>query len=397
MLWALSVVALVTAAALRAGAFSALRIPRADALKDAAEGKPGAAVVGRLLEQREQISPAVNAIHSALLLVAAIPAAWLVGRSRQGASVAWALTALTISLWLTADYIPRALGRWRPRTLAYRLAPLVRVSVRWGAAANDLLADEEEVLTDGEEVDEEEEQEERELISSVLDFTDAIVREVMVPRADMITIDRTAGLPELAALAEEHGFSRFPLVSGDDGEIVGTVLAKDVLGAFAAGRPIDTVEQFRRDVVFVPETKRVPDLLREMQASKTHLGIVVDEFGDITGLVTIEDLLEELVGEIADEHDEIEQMIVANEDGSFLVDGRLDVSELATSLGATLPDEEWDTVGGLVLGLAGRVPEPGEEFEVNGLLLRVVELQGRRVSQVEVRRQPAVVSHESQV
>ncbi len=397
MLWAISVIALVAAAALRAGAFSALRIPRADALKDAAEGKSGAAVVGRLLEQREQISPAVNAVHSALLLVAAVPAAWLVGRSMQGATVAWALLALTISLWLTADYIPRALGRWRPRTLAYRLAPLLRVSVRWGAAANDLLADEEEPSSNGEELDEEEEQEERELISSVLDFTDAIVREVMVPRADMITIDRKAGLTELAALAEEHGFSRFPLVDGPDGEIVGTVLAKDVLGAFAAGRPIDTVEQFRRDVVFVPETKRVPDLLREMQASKTHLGIVVDEFGDITGLVTIEDLLEELVGEIVDEHDEIEQMIVPLDNGSYLVDARLDVPELAAALGATLPDDEWDTVGGLVLGLAGRVPEPGEQFEINGLSLRVIELQGRRVSQVEVRRQPAEVSRETQV
>jgi CBS domain containing-hemolysin-like protein len=156
------------------------------------------------------------------------------------------------------------------------------------------------------------------------------------------------------------------------------------------------VEQFRRDVVFVPETKRVPDLLREMQASKTHLGIVVDEFGDITGLVTIEDLLEELVGEIVDEHDEIEQMIVPLDDGSYLVDARLDVSELAASLGATLPDDEWDTVGGLVLGLAGRVPETGEEFEINGLNFRVIELQGRRVSQVEVRRQPAVASRENQ-
>jgi len=395
MLWTISILALLAAAALRAGAFSVLRIPRADALRDAAEGKSGAEVVGRLLEQREQISPAVNAIHSALLLATAIPATWLVSRSMQGATVAWALLALVLSLWLTGDYIPRALGRWRPRTLAYGLAPLVRVAVRWGAAANDLLADEEEVVSNGEEIDEEEEQEERELISSVLDFTDTIVREVMVPRADMITIDRRAGLSELAALAEEHGFSRFPLVDEPDGEIVGTVLAKDVLGAYAAGRPFDTVEEFRRDVVFVPETKRVPDLLRDMQASKTHLGIVVDEFGDITGLVTIEDLLEELVGEIVDEHDEVEQMIVPNDDGSYLVDARLDVSELAAALGVNLPDDEWDTVAGLVLGLAGRVPEEGEEFEINGLRLRVVELQGRRVSDVEVRRQAAAVSREN--
>jgi CBS domain containing-hemolysin-like protein len=267
--------------------------------------------------------------------------------------------------------------------------------VRWGAAANDLLVDEVEIPSNGEVVDEEEEQEERELISSVLDFTDTIVREVMVPRTDMVTIDRSAGIAGLAALAEEHGYSRFPLTDGPDGEIVGTVLAKDVLGAYAAGRPFETIAEFRRDVVFIPETKKVSDLLREMQVSKTHLGIVVDEFGDITGLVTIEDLLEELVGEIVDEHDEVEQMIVRNDDGSYLVDARLDVSELAEAVGVSLPDEEWDTVAGLVLGLAGRVPEEGEEFEINGLRLRVLRLQGRRVAEVEVRRLPASVSHES--
>jgi CBS domain containing-hemolysin-like protein len=396
MLEAVMILALIAAAALRAGAFSVLRIARADALRDAAEGRSGAAVVARLLEQRENISPAVNAVHSALLLIAAVPAAWLASRRPGGgAAVAWSILALVVGLWLTADYIPRALGRWRPRVVAYRLAHLVRVAVRWGAAANDLLVDEEEIPSNGEEVDEEEEQEERELISSVLDFTDTIVREVMVPRTDMVTIDRSSGIAGLAALAEEHGYSRFPLTDGPDGEIVGTVLAKDVLGAYAAGRPFETIDEFRRDVVFIPETKKVSDLLREMQVSKTHLGIVVDEFGDITGLVTIEDLLEELVGEIVDEHDEVEQMIVRNDDGSYLVDARLDVSELAETVGVSLPDEEWDTVAGLVLGLAGRVPEEGEQFEINGLRVRVLRLQGRRVAEVEVRRLPASVSRES--
>ncbi len=395
MLWVVGTLALIAAAALRAGAFAVLRVARADALRDAAEGKAGAAVVASLLEQREQISPAVNAIHSALLLTAAVPAAWLASRRAEEGVVVWSMLGLVVGLWLTADYVPRALGRWRPRMLAYRLAHLVRVAVRWGAAANDLLVDEEEVLSNGEEVDQEEQEEERELISSVLDFTDTIVREVMVPRADMVTIDRNSGVAGLAALAEEHGFSRFPMADGVDGDIVGTVLAKDVLGAYAAGRPFATIDEFRRDVVFVPETKKVADLLREMQASKTHLGIVVDEFGDITGLVTIEDLLEELVGEIVDEHDEDEQLIVRNDNGSFLVDARLDVSELAEALGVSLPDEEWDTVAGLVLGLAGRVPEEGEDFEINGLRLRVLRLQGRRVAQVEAWRLPASVSPES--
>lgn len=386
-----AVVALLLAAAVRAGGFAILRIPRADALRDAAEGKRGAATVARLLDHRDRLPPAINAVHSGLLLVAAVPLTWLVARQLDGPGTLWAMVTLVVGLWLIGDFLPRALGRWRPRTTAYRLAPLVRIAVRWGIAANELLADEEEANGNGEEEDEEDEEEERELISSVLEFTDTIVREVMVPRTSMVTIDANASVTDLASLAREHGFSRFPIVQGPDGEITGMVLTKDVLGAYATGQRINSIKDFRREVEFVPETKHVSDLLREMQASKTHLGVVVDEFGDITGLVSIEDLLEELVGEISDEHDEEEQLITLNEDGSYLVDARLDVAELEGSLGVELPDDEWDTVAGLVLGLAGRVPEEGEEFEINGLSLKVKRLQGRRVAEVEVRRTPTSV------
>jgi len=170
------------------------------------------------------------------------------------------------------------------------------------------------------------------------------------------------------------------------------VLTKDVLGAHAAGQSVKEIGDFAREITFVPETKRASDLLREMQASKAHLAVVVDEFGDIVGLVSIEDLLEELVGEITDEHDVDEEMIKDNRDGSYLVDARADVSELAGALGVKLPDDEWDTVGGLVLGLAGRLPEQGEKFEINGLLIEVVRLQGRRVAEVSVRRASPVAA-----
>ncbi|HUO47092.1 MAG TPA: hemolysin family protein [Acidimicrobiia bacterium] len=389
------VVALIAAAAVRAGGFAILRIPRADALRDAAEGRSGAHTVARLLENRDDLPPAINAVHSALLLGSAVPLTWSIAEEVRGAGVIWALWALVIGLWLLGDFLPRAVGRFRPRMVAYRLAPLVRVVVRWGVAANEILADEEEMASNGEDEDQEDEEEERELISSVLEFTDTLVREVMVPRTDMVTIDRGAGVAELAALAAEHGYSRFPLTNGSDSEIAGMVLTKDVLGAFAAGKTVDTIDEFRREVAFVPETKHVSDLLREMQATKNHLGIVVDEFGDITGLVTIEDLLEELVGEISDEHDEIEELVINNGDGSLLVDARLDVSELEEILGVELPDEEWDTVAGLVLALAGRVPEEGEEFEVNGLNLKVLRVQGRRVAEVEVRGMTTSVGREA--
>ncbi|HKX76076.1 MAG TPA: hemolysin family protein [Acidimicrobiia bacterium] len=389
------VLALLAAAAVRAGGFSVTQIPRADAIRDSAEGKRGAGTVARLLERRDQLSPAINAVHSALLIAAAVPLAWLVVGDTAGVGTIWSMLALGLGLWLLADFLPRTVARYRPRPVAYRLAPLLRVVVRWGRAANEFLVDEEEPGNGIDPEDEEDEEEERELISSVLEFTDTLVREVMVPRTDMVTIDRGAGVAELAALAAEHGYSRFPLTDGSDGEITGMVLTKDVLVAHAAGNHVQSVDEFRREIAFVPETKHVSELLREMQASKNHLGIVIDEFGDIAGLVTIEDLLEELVGEISDEHDEVEELVTSNSDGSYLVDARLDVNDLGDLVGVELPNGEWDTVAGLVLAQAGRIPEVGEEFVVNGLNFKVLRLQGRRVSEVEVRPAPSGVGQET--
>ena len=376
------------AAALRAGLTSALRTPRADALRDAAEGNKGADRIARLLEDRDSIHPSINAVHSVLLLTAAVPAAWLVTRRVTGAGLVVSLLALVLMIWLVGDYLARGFGRARSRTLAYRLAPLLVTTTRWGRAANEFVS-EGDAGAEGDSMSpaqNEEEEEERDLIDSVLEFTDTIVREVMVPRADMITVDRHTDVASLAELTAEHGFSRYPLSEGPDGDVIGVVLTKDVLGAHAAGHEVTEVGDFMRPALFVPETKRASDLLREMQTSKAHLAVVIDEFGDISGLVSIEDLLEELVGEITDEHDTEEQLIWANDDGSFIVDARTDISELKNTLSTDLPDEEWDTVGGLVLGLAGRVPELGEEFTINGLVFEVVRLQGRRIAEVIVRR-----------
>ncbi len=384
---AISVAALALAAALRAGLTSTLRTPRADAIRDAAEENKGAARIAKLLEDRDSIHPSINAAHSVLLLTAAVPAAWLVTRRVTGGALVVSLLALVVIIWLVGDYLARGFGRARSRTLAYRLAPLLVTTARWGRAANEFVSEDDpgpepDSTSPG---DNGEEEEERELIDSVLEFTDTIVREVMVPRADMISVDRHADVASLAALTAEHGFSRYPLSDGPDGDVIGVVLTKDVLGAHAAGHTVTEVGDFARPALFVPETKRASDLLREMQTSKTHLAVVIDEFGDISGLVSIEDLLEELVGEITDEHDNEEQLIWANDDGSLIVDARTDVAELEQLLATDLPDDEWDTVGGLVLGLAGRVPEPGEEFAINGLVFEVVRVQGRRVAEVIVR------------
>ena len=170
----------------------------------------------------------------------------------------------------------------------------------------------------------------------------------------------------------------------DTDDILGVLYARDLLQLWDEEAGPRLARDLMRDAYFVPETKRVPDLLREMQANQVHMAIAVDEFGGTAGLVTIEDLLEELVGEIADEYDEEEPMVIQSDDGSYLIDARLDIDELGELIGTVIPDEDWDTVGGLVLGLAGRVPAEGESFEYNRHTLTVKRVQGRRVAQIRL-------------
>jgi CBS domain containing-hemolysin-like protein len=307
----------------------------------------------------------------------------LVGGTEGAATLAVA-GAVAICSFLLGDLIPRRLGRLDPERLAYRSHAILRQAVRIGDWANDLLPD----VDNGddepfEEHDEEADEHERELIDSVLEFSETIVREVMTPRPDMITIPVTGSIEELIGISTEEGFSRVPVTS--EGDVVGMVIVKDLLRMLtdAEDRP-RSVAEVMRPVDFVPETKLAASLLGEMQDGHTHQVIVVDEYGDVSGLVTIEDLLEELVGEIADETDSEEDLIVALDDG-WWVDARLPADELfkVTEVEAPL-DYEGDTVGGLVLGIAERVPEEGEVFTFEELALTVTRMQGRRVSELVV-------------
>jgi CBS domain containing-hemolysin-like protein len=182
----------------------------------------------------------------------------------------------------------------------------------------------------------------------------------------------------------EQGRSRVPVVGESLDDIVGVLYARDLLALMDSGEGPRSVPEIMRPAYFVPETKRLSDLLRELQADQVHLAVVVDEFGGTAGLVTIEDLLEEIVGEIVDEYDVEEPMIVELGEGAYLVDARLPVDELGELVGTELPAEDWDTVGGLLLGLAGRIPREGESFELDRVTLTAVRVQGRRIAQVRV-------------
>jgi CBS domain containing-hemolysin-like protein len=371
----------VLAFALRLSGSSLVHTPRADALHDAAEDVRGAAVVARLLDDRPVLLPSLGVVHAGLLVTASIPAAWGLAAALSGVVLAVALLALGIVIVVFADTIPRVLGRNRPRRPAYRLSRLLSVAVNLGLRATDLIPEDESPEADGPDPDD---SEEIELISQVLEFTDGIVREVMVPRTDMVTVAASDDTDRALDVVIECGRSRIPVTGDDLDDIVGVLYARDLLSLFDAGGDVRPVSKLMRDAAFVPETKKVSELFRELQARRVHLAVVVDEFGGTAGLVTMEDLIEEIVGEIEDEYDEEEALVVSVSDSEHLVDGRLPVDELAELLGRDLPDGDWDTVGGLVLGLAGRVPEEGEVFHHGAIALAVERVQGRRIARVRV-------------
>jgi homotetrameric cytidine deaminase len=233
---------------------------------------------------------------------------------------------------------------------------------------DDLLADEDE--------DEEIEDDERAMIHSIFELGDTVVREIMVPRPDMITVDESAALRDVVNRIIEHGYSRIPVHRENKDDIIGVVYAKDVMRRLAMQPGSGMWQDLIRDAAFIPETKRIDELLRWLQEQAVHQAIVVDEYGAMTGLVTIEDILEEIVGEIVDEHDREDPLVEVLEDERLRVDARLPVDDLNELMSAELPDDEWDTVGGLVFGMLGRVPEEGESVDIGGLTIVAERVQG---------------------
>ena len=232
------------------------------------------------------------------------------------------------------------------------------------------------------------EHEERELIESIIEFGDTVAREVMVPRPDMVMVANTATITDALNLGIAHGFSRLPVSGSDEDDIVGLAFTKDLMRAEREGRGDLPVLDLARDVTFIPENKPVARLMREMQDSKFHIAIVADEYGDIAGLVTLEDCLEELVGEIVDEYDAEEHDIERFDDGTLLVDGGLNIGDVADELGIDIPNEDFDSVGGFVFSALERVPEPGDAIDFEGFAFVVESVEGRRVRRVRITPSP---------
>jgi CBS domain containing-hemolysin-like protein len=226
------------------------------------------------------------------------------------------------------------------------------------------------------------EEAEEALLVAVSDFAEKIVREVMVPRTDMKALPDTALAAEAVKLIDRTGFSRLPVYHGSTDDIRGVLYAKDLLVALAAGNADGPIGPMAREPYFVPETKQVQELLVEMR-TKTHIAIVADEYGGTAGLITLEDLLEEIIGEISDEYDREVPLITELDDGRFSVDARLPVDDLNEVFGTDI-DIDADSVGGLFTEVAGHIPDVGESVSVDGLKLTVNELQGNRICRLTV-------------
>jgi CBS domain containing-hemolysin-like protein len=236
------------------------------------------------------------------------------------------------------------------------------------------------------------EEHEEELVSRAVDFGDRTVREVMTPRPDMTVAEADLPLSEITDLFVRTKFTRIPLVEGGVDRPVGVVHVKDVLTVLRAPDPPETARPIAREPFFAPESQTVANLLADFRRRRQHLAIVVDEYGAVTGLVTLEDLLEELVGEIADEHEDALDPVIPLGDGAYSVSGRVRVSELAELFDAELPPAEYDTVSGLVSTRLGHIPRPGEKTTEGGLVFLVEEADRRRIYRVKVQREkPAPV------
>lgn len=405
-LWVAVVVLVLLASLLAMAEASMTRISMVRALALREDKRRNADVLVKL---EEDPSRALNPIYLAVMC-AQNGSAILVAVLAQGVTGSLGVTiisvAFTLLYFVLVEAMSKTFGVLHSDRVALTLAPLVYWLGRLLALptrgliglSNVLLpgkglkrgpfVSEEEIRTMAE-VGEKEgsiEEGERKLIHSIFEFGDTIVREVMVPRPDVSAIEAGKSLRDVQAMVLQEGYSRIPVFKETLDEVVGVAYAKDVLKALHQDMGDMPLEEIAREPHWVPETKKAAELLPQMQREKFHIALVYDEHGSLSGLVTLEDLLEELVGEITDEYDPDRLELDPVGDGAWRANGGMAIDDLNEELGVELPDDEWDTVAGLVLSAVGDVPEVGHEVTVHGLSFTTEKVKGRRIEQVLIRR-----------
>lgn len=318
-------------------------------------------------------------------LFAVVAAAWLLLSVLQAAGRSWIMgRGLTVALALAPAVRVATVLFWPLTAILRRLVREMGKEQAEAGVDRALLS--EDGLRRLIETAQEEEpipESDKQMIASILEMNETVARELMVPRIDMVALEVDTTLHAALAVINEAGHSRIPVYEDNIDRIVGFLYAKDLLKHFEENRGDAPIRDFLRPAYFVPVSKKVNTLLREMQRDRVHIAMVVDEYGGIAGLVTIEDILEEIVGEIQDEYDQEEESDVqALGPGVYLFNARLDIYSLAKLLDTELPDEDADTLGGLIYSLLGHVPVPGESVEIAGWRFTVLTLEGRRIGEV---------------
>jgi CBS domain containing-hemolysin-like protein len=405
---AMSMALVVFVAAAEAGLIS---ISRARVRLMAGQGVPRAGILQRYIQERESLLHALALARNLAILASAALAVAILTFERGHS---WFLIAgiIVVALLLIAilEAVPRAIVARSPERWGLRLSPFMGAfKFLFGGAARILdlpvravshrpVEEEEEEMLRLMELEDDEgdlEEDERRMIRGVFGLEDTTVREIMTPRTDIAAVDTASTIQDVFNVVIERGFSRIPLYEKNADTIVGIVYAKDLFRYLAKGSMPAKLQDVARPAFFVPESKRVDDLLTDMRKRRVHMAIVVDEYGGTAGLVTIEDLLEEIVGEIEDEYDKVEEQIILESELAAILDGRVSIDELNEIFHIDIEAEDFDTVGGCVFHLLGRMPAVGDEARVNGLTLHVLSVDGHRVKRVRAVLEPKIEGEET--
>lgn len=406
-----ALIALVGAAAFFAASEAAIvSINRIRARALAEKNVRGAARLARLLENRNRTLTSVLIGSTFVLLAADSVATYLFIQWDVPHAAVWSTVVMTVIILVFGEILPKTVAVGTGDRTALRLSPLLGavtrlltplttaflfvtdglVRVFGGTPHVGPYVTEDDIKTlvnVGVEQNVLEEQE-RQLIHSIIEFGDTIVREVMTPRTETVTVADSSSPRRALDLVIAEGYSKLPVYEETVDNVIGVVHDRELLIALANGTIASTtLRALMRPVTLVPENKRISELLREMQRGKYSLAIVLDEYGGTAGLVTMEDLLEEIVGEIRDEHDEGEEEPIRRvSDRESVVEAGTNIEDVNNSLGIALPHEEFETIGGFIVGLFGRLPREGEEINAgDGVQLRVDRTRGRRILAVRVR------------
>ena len=381
--------------------------PKAQALADSG-ARGGTALLGLVTHPERWVNPLLLSVNVCQTVQATLTGV-VAGRLFGPAGVAIGVVLNVVVFFVFAEAVPKtyailhsdraALSTSRFVSLLVGFYPLTKISqgligltnivVKGKGLEQGPFIGEQEFLGMVEAAVEDEviEHEERALIESIIEFGDTIVREIMRPRPDIISVDSGETLDMALDEAFEHGVSRLPVMRNDEEDnedVLGIVYAKDIMKAIRAGQGAEPVDSLVRAAVVIPENKPVAKLMREMQRDHFHMAIVADEYGSITGLVTLEDCLEELVGEIVDEHDDEDPDVRNLPNGESLVDAGMSIEDFNEHFRVDLPDTEFDTVGGYLFGVLEHVPVVGETLEIEGWRFVVEALEGRRITEVRL-------------